>query len=121
VPYDPAFVRGEKHWSWLYWGASLAAITNLVDEKGYALVGGNRAGNNAFFVRRDVLGAIPEVSTVEAYVPSRFRDSRDRAGELSYVTGHEEQLRLIADMPIVDVEAGEETTVGERFGTGGRS
>jgi hypothetical protein len=116
VPYDAAFVRSEKHWSWLYWGASLTAITTLIDARGYALVGGNRAGNNAFFVRRDVLGEIPEVSIVEAYVPSRFRDSRDRAGELSYVTRHEDQLHLIADLPLVDVEAGRETTVGERFG-----
>ena len=27
VPYDPAFVRGQTHWSNLYWGASLAALT----------------------------------------------------------------------------------------------
>jgi hypothetical protein len=120
VPYDPTFVRGEKHWSWLYWGASLAAITNLVDDRGYALVGGNRAGNNAFFVRRDVLAAIPEVSIGEAYAASRFRDSRDRAGELSYITRHEDQLRHIADLPLVDVEAGRETTVGERFGVASR-
>lgn len=115
VPYDPAFVCGEEHSSWLYWGASLGAITNLVDDRGYALVCGNRAGNNAFFVRCDVLGEIPEVSIGETYVPSGFRDSRDRAGELSYITGHDDQLGLIADMPLVDVESGRETTVGERF------
>jgi hypothetical protein len=115
VPYEPTFVRGEKHWSWLYWGASLAAITNLVDDRGYALVGSNRAGNNAFFVRRDVLGEIPEVGVAEAHVPSRFRDSRDRAGELSYVTRHEDRLGLIADMPLVDIESARDTTVGERF------
>ena len=116
VPYDPAFVRGEKHWSWLYWGASLAALTRLANEKSYALVGGNRAGNNAFFVRRDVLGNIPEVSLEEAYVQCRFRDSRDRAGELSYVSSHEDRLRLIADLPLIDLESGRNVTVAERFG-----
>jgi hypothetical protein len=116
VPYDPTFVRGEKHWSWLYWGASLAAMTRLATAKGYVLVGGNRAGNNAFFVRRDVLGEIPEVGVEEAYVPSRFRESRDRAGELSYVSSHEQALRLMADTPLVDVESGSELTVAERFG-----
>jgi len=116
VPYDPGFVRGEKHWSWLFWGASLTALTRLAAEKGYALVGGNRAGNNAFFVRRDVLGAIPEVGVERAYVASRFRESRSRAGELSYVSSHEQALRLMGDMPLVDVESGSELAVAERFG-----
>jgi hypothetical protein len=116
VPYDPAFVRSEKHWSWLYWGASLAAMTRLANQNGLALVGGNRAGNNAFFVRRDLLGGIPELSVAVAYRPSRFRDSRDPSGELSYVSGNDERLRAIGAMPLVDLETGEELTVAERFG-----
>ncbi|HEV8462060.1 MAG TPA: hypothetical protein VGQ38_15275 [Gaiellaceae bacterium] len=116
VPYNPAFVRGEKHWSWLYWGASLAALTRLAGEKSYALVGGNRAGNNAFYVRRDVLGDIPEVTVEEAYVRSRFRESRNRAGELSYISAHEDRLRLVADLPLFDLDSGRETSVGGRFG-----
>jgi hypothetical protein len=118
VPYDPTFVRGDKHWSWLYWGASLAALSRLASEKSYALVGSNRAGNNAFYVRRDVLGDVPEVTVEEAYVQSRFRESRNRAGELSYISAHEERLRLIADLPLVDLESGRETSISERFGLG---
>lgn len=116
VPYDPTFVRGEKHWSWLYAGASLAALTKLANEKSYALVGSNRAGSNAFFVRRDVLGGIPEVAVKDAYVRSRFRESRNRIGELSYISGHQERLRLIEDLPLVDLESGRVVSVGECFG-----
>jgi hypothetical protein len=116
VPYDPAFVRGEKHWTWLYWGASLAALTAKAGEKGYALVAVNRAGNNAFYVRRDVLGDIPELAVADAWRPSRFRESRDQAGELSYVSAPQERLRLMREMPVVDVESGREVTIGERFG-----
>jgi len=116
VPYDPGFVRGEKHPSWLYWGASLAALSRLANEKGFALVGGNRAGNNAFFVRRDVLGDLPEVSVEQAYTPSRFRESRGPDGELSYVSEHRDRIALIARMPVVDVATGETVTVGERLG-----
>jgi hypothetical protein len=116
VPYDPSFVRGKKHWTWLYWGASLAALARKANEKDYALVAGNRAGNNAFFVRRDALGEVPERTVAEAWRPSRFRESRDRAGELSYVSPPEERLRLMREMPVVDVEAGRELTIGERFG-----
>lgn len=115
VKYDPAFVRAEKHPSWLYWGASLAAMTRLANDKGYALVGGNRAGNNSFFVRRELLGEIPEVSVAEAYRPSRFRESRDSAGDLSYVSRHDDRLRLIGGMPLIDVETGDEVTVAKRF------
>jgi len=52
VPYDPAFVRGKAHHSNLYWGCSLAALVHLADRKGLDFVGCNRAGNNAFFVKR---------------------------------------------------------------------
>jgi hypothetical protein len=116
VPYDPTFARGAKHWSGLYWGASLAALTRLAGDRGYALVGGNRAGNNAFFVRRDVLGEVPEVEVADAYSPSLFRESRDPAGQLSYVSRHEDRLRLIAEMPLVDLESGREVTVAGCFG-----
>jgi hypothetical protein len=115
VPYDPTFVRGQKHWTWLYWGASLAALTRLAGERGYALVAGNRAGNNAFFVRRDVLGDIPELSVADAWRPARFRESRDHQGELSYVSDPRERLRLMREMPLMDVESGRELTIGQRF------
>ena len=115
VPYDPSFARQEKHWSSLYWGASLAAIARLASVKGYALVGGNRAGNNAFFVRRDVLGDLPEVTVGDAYAVSRFRESRNEKGELTYVSDQSERLRLIASMPLFDTDAGGEVTVAERF------
>jgi hypothetical protein len=39
-----------------YYGASLASLTALAEEKGYALVGCNLTGVNAFFVRKDLLG-----------------------------------------------------------------
>ena len=116
VPYDAGFRRLEKHPSGLYWGASLAALEALTRRRGYALVGGNRAGNNAFFVRRDVLGELPEVAVRDAWSPSRFRESRGPGGELTYVTGHREQLRLIRDLPLVDLDGdGSQRTVGELF------
>ena len=115
VPYDPAFVRGEKHWSNLYWGASLAAFARVADERGYALVAGNRAGNNAFFVRRDVLGGIPERSVADVWRPSRFRESRNPDGSLSYVTDPDDRLRLMRDLPVHDLATDAGVTIGERF------
>ena len=53
VPYQPDFNRTKAHHSNLCWGASLAALCQLGVQKGYAFVGSNSAGNNAFFVRED--------------------------------------------------------------------
>jgi hypothetical protein len=115
VPYKRDFDRREAHHSLLYAGSSLAAIERVAAGKGYALVGSNRAGNNAFFVRRDVLGAIPERSVREAWRPSRFRESRDTAGELTLIGPHEERLRVIAHMSVWDFDLEREITIGERF------
>lgn len=38
-----------------YFGASLLALQQLADEKGYSLVGCNFSGSNAFFVRKDLV------------------------------------------------------------------
>jgi hypothetical protein len=113
VPYEERFERHRAHWSGLYWGASLAALTRLAEAKGYALVGSNSAGNNAFFVARDRLRKpLRALSPAEAHKVSRFRDSRDRGGRLTYLRGAE-RLEPIASKPIWDVEAERMTTVGE--------
>lgn len=104
VPYDPDFVRGKKHHSNLYWGASLAAMAYLANKRGYSLVGTNTASNNAFFVRNDLLNHKLEVLRPEqAYLPSLYRESRDERGALSYV-GAEARLALIRGLPVVNVE-----------------
>ena len=120
VPYDPDFVRGEKHWSWLYWGASLAAIDEAREPtRATRSSAAISAGNNAFFVRRDVLGEIPEVSVGDAYVASRFRESRDASGALSYVSDHRERLSLIGGLPVFDVRSDREMPLAEALGLAG--
>lgn len=116
TPYDPGFRRGAAHPSNLYWGASLRALELVAARRGYRLVAGNQAGNNAFFVRDDVAGDLPVVTAAQAWRPSRFRESRDAAGALTYVSDLRERLAIIRDLPLWDVEAERATTVAERFG-----
>jgi hypothetical protein len=116
VPYDPLFARGRKHFSHLYWGASLAALAEAANRKGLALVAGNRAGNNAFFVRRDDLGDIPERTVAECWRPAQFRESRGADGELTLLSDDVEKLRLLRDLPLVDLEDGRERPIGELYG-----
>lgn len=106
VPYDPGFVRRETHHSNLYYGASLGAIVFLANKKGYSLAGTNSAGNNAFFVRKDLISTqFPALSAEDGFTQSRFRESRSADGNLTYVSG-EARLKLIQGLPVVDVETG---------------
>jgi hypothetical protein len=113
VPYDPNFSRMRAHHSGLYAGASLPAIVAAAVRKGYRFVASNRAGNNAFFVRSDIAGDLRSIEPQAGYVASRFRESRDPTGRLTFVGSHLEQLRLIADLALVDVETGRTGTVRE--------
>jgi hypothetical protein len=112
IPYDASFVRSRAHHSFLYFGCSLPALCHLASSKGYAFVGSNSTGLNAYFVKRGHLGALKERTIDEEYVESRFRESRDERGHLSYATGPERR-RVIASMPLVDVVTGEHLTVGD--------
>lgn len=112
VPYAADFRRTQAHYSNLYWGCSLAALAHLGREKGYVLIGCNSAGNNAFFVRRDVAGPFKEKDPATAFRPSKFRESRDRDGNLSFLS-RADAIRLIGDLPLVDVRDGKELKVDD--------
>jgi hypothetical protein len=113
VPYDPKFERTKAHHSNLYWGASLAALCLAADRKQLAFVGSNGAGNNAFFVRRDVLGDLATLTPQEGWVDARFRESRDHGGQLTFISGRAARIAAIADLPLIEVATGTTTTVGQ--------
>lgn len=113
TPYDPNFVREKKHFSNLYYGASIKALNQLANSKGYSLVGGNSAGNNAFFVRNDLLDdIIKSVSVEDAWVQSQFRESRDEKGNLTFLS-FDERRELLAEMPLIDIETNLQIKVRE--------
>jgi hypothetical protein len=103
TPYDPAFIRDKAHHSKVYYGASIAALEALGGSKGYTLVGGNSAGNNAFFVRNDLMATVKPVSASEAYQQARFREYHDEYGQLTY-DNFESQLAKIGDLMVFDLD-----------------
>ncbi|WP_245901634.1 hypothetical protein [Chitinophaga ginsengisoli] len=107
VPYKPDFVRAQAHYSHLYFGASLKALCVLAEEKGYAFVGSNSIGNNAYFVKKNRLGALRALSAEEGYVYSSFRESRDRKGNLNYLSGSE-RYECIKGLPVYNIMTGQE-------------
>lgn len=115
VPYDPGFHRSRAHHSDLYFGASLKALCLLAENKGYAFIGCNSAGNNAYFLRNDCTGPSQALTASEGYVESKYRESRDAQGRLSFLSGSQ-RLQAIRDMPVYHVERGETMIIGDLMG-----
>ncbi|MEP6618959.1 MAG: hypothetical protein ABJE47_06585, partial [bacterium] len=106
VPYSPSFSRRAAHYSELYYGASLPALAFAAARKGYSLVGTERAGVNAFFVRNDLLGTnVRTLSVEEAFTESHVRQSRNREGRLDFLRP-EARYEVIKGLPVVNVETG---------------
>jgi len=107
VPYDKKFNRTKAHYSNLFFGASLAALDYIAQQKGYALVGCNTAGSNAFFVRNDLLNDKVSKKTVkEAYREDKCRQSRDKNYKLSFLSG-EERIAIIKNLNVINVVTNE--------------
>ena len=103
LPLDAKFVRSRAHHSLIYYGASLGALVKLGDEKGYCCVGCNSAGNNVFFVRRDLMPADwKALTSQEAYVAAKFREVRDEQGMLTYASVAD-QHAILEKLPVVEV------------------
>jgi hypothetical protein len=101
TPYKADFTRNAAHPSNLYYGASIQALVDLAKHKGYALVAGNKAGNNVFFVRNDLLKDLPTISAEQAWVKSQFRESRDINNKLTFLD-YEARRELIEELPLFD-------------------
>jgi hypothetical protein len=120
VPYRDDFNRTLAHHSNLYYGSSLAALHFLAKKKGYILAGSNSWGHNAFFIRADIAREFRSLEPEEAYVTSKFRESRDRSGKLTYARDAE-RLKLIEHMPVVNVVTGETGSLKSFVNTGNAS
>ena len=102
IPYNENFRRGEQHPN-IYFGASLRALALLGSSRGYAFVGCNSNGVNAFFVRRDRMPqGLKELTVEEGYVAGTFTENRDEHG-LFVPAQADEERRLVTSLPLVDV------------------
>jgi hypothetical protein len=103
IPYDEKFIRHRAHYSGQFWGASLSGLNLLAKSKGYSLIGCNSAGNNAYFIRNDRIGNLPVLTTSEAFVDARWRDSRDASGNLTWLSG-DQRFNEIAHLEVFDLD-----------------
>ncbi len=116
VPRNDKFDRYKSHFSGLYYGASLQAFIDLMIAKGFNFIGTNRVGNNAFFVQSKHVTKFnfDTTSNYSKYVDWRIRESRGLKGELTYLSGGE-RLKLINDLPLLDLDTMQMHTVGKLF------
>jgi hypothetical protein len=117
VPYKDDFRRTKEHSSNLYWGASLKALNMLAQKKGFTFVGCNSNGNNAYFVKNEYLGNIKPVDIKTGYIESKFRESRDEKGRLTYISG-KDRINQILDMPVIELTENRTVTIKELFYNG---
>jgi Dipeptidase len=110
VPYDQHFVRGNKHFSNLYYGTSLLSIYDLGLSLGYNFIGCNSNGNNAYFVRKDKIKDLEIQTAKSGYVYSKFSESRDENGNLTYLK-NEKRLQLIKGLPIYNTRTNSIETI----------
>ena len=104
VPYDPKFVRSEKHYSNIYYGASIKAFVSIAKEKGYSLVAGNSNGNNIFFVRNDLLNNIIQAKSIDdVFVHAKFREARNSDGTLAFLDLDEEK-NILKELELVYIK-----------------
>ncbi len=91
ILYDENFVRSKWHYSNLYWGTSLLSACDLAEQRGYDFIGCNSAGNNAYFVRKDKSAKLPKLTPEEGFVDAKFRESRNKEGKLSFLSGEKKR------------------------------
>jgi hypothetical protein len=105
VPYKPDFERYSSHFSGLYFGASLQSLCDLAEEKGYAFVGSNSYGNNAYFVRKDKLNGLKPLTCKEGYRESFARQNKNENGNFTYKLDSE-ILKSMNDLDVFNTRTG---------------
>jgi len=94
VNYKTDFQRGVAHYSNLFYGSSLRSLCDLAEEKGYAFVGCNMAGNNAYYVKKEKLNGLKVLSCEDGYVKAKFKEGRDENGLMTFMNFEEREREI---------------------------
>jgi|TARA_B100001093_G_scaffold518081_1_gene601737 hypothetical protein len=102
IPYEENFQRGINQNKIIY-GASLKALYNLGIRKGYSLVGTNMNGNNAFFVKNELLIGSGLVSKTpsECFNLNSFSETFDQSNNI--IKNNVFEKNIIEKYPFIKV------------------
>ena len=112
VPYKKNFIRSEEHYSNLYYGASIKAFVELMKKKNYFLIGTNSAGNNAFFLKKNLFNKINKLISEKKIFVSKFRESRDSNGKLTFLD-KKKSLEIIKNKHMIDLKSKKKMKISE--------
>ena len=104
VPNKKNFNRKDYHFSHLCFGMSIRAAIEIMEKKNFYFVGSNLFRNNAFFVSKNYLkqkflkNLIIENPVISS--EGNFRESRDKNGNLNYLSGMK-KIQEIAECEVV--------------------
>ena len=106
IPYDPKFYRTKKHYSNLYYGASINAFVSLLSKRGYTLIGTGMLGSNAYFVKNSLLTEhLKKLADSPFNFHFNYRESRDVRGNLNFLR-KKERLKEIEGMKVLNLDSG---------------
>jgi len=113
---DDEFDRAQAHYSQLHYGMSLKAAVSLMDSKRFIFIGSNRVGNNAFFLRKELVHLIdivlPDITDLKNFVDWRVRESRNKDGKLNYLR-IQEARKEIANCTVFNLDQKEKILVSQ--------
>ena len=66
-------------------------------------------------MRKDKVGKIPVVTCEQGYVESKFRESRDKNGNLTFISG-KKRLETIKEMSVINLETESVEKIADLFG-----
>ncbi len=114
VPNIKAFKRKQYHYSHLCFGASLKALINLLQRKGYVFLGTNISRINAFFILEKFKDKInldlPDTNHLKDHVDSNIRESRDINNNLNFLSG-KNKIKEIENCEVIDLSNSERKLV----------
>lgn len=106
IPYIENFDRKKRKESNIYYGASLAALTKLGKQKNYSLVYTNSNGNNAYFVKNELINEnnnlIKENSPTECFNLNSFKEYKDSNNNIINLS-KEEEYKFIKEYDLIKI------------------
>ena len=103
VLYDENYERTNKHYSNLYFGASIKALISLMEKKGYNFLGTNSAGINAYFLKSDLFSILDSKIEKKTIFQSKVRESLDKKGCLTF-NDRIDRIKTIEDLKVYDFD-----------------
>lgn len=111
IPYDPRFRRSDAHFGYLYAGNSIAALSSLVQRKGYVAWIQSRGKQRLLRKARSRRSVCNYNRRYDADAQSLWRRAHAR-GTFSYAGGVE-RAELVDERPLSNVRTGQRVTLRE--------